>query len=174
MWILAVIHHSPCTNACKSQKNTFTTRRRSESAYICQVHDNVMMYTSTRLHKHLPMYLRNDNDVIDNDGCGVTGVFLCGKIHLKWCWHFCTFLHNPHLDVEPDYVIRKPRKGRFQRYIVRTKIFWTFHAWVEYISVKTVIRQIDLPMRTDGQKTSQYIPRSLRSLGGYKNILTVL
>jgi len=33
-----------------------------------------MMYTSTRLHKHLPMYLRNDNDVIDNDGCGVTGV----------------------------------------------------------------------------------------------------
>jgi len=30
------------------------TRRRSESAYICQVHDNVMMYTTTRLHKHLP------------------------------------------------------------------------------------------------------------------------
>jgi len=35
------------------------TRRRSESAYIRQVHDNVMMYTSTRLHKHLPMYLRS-------------------------------------------------------------------------------------------------------------------
>jgi len=30
------------------------TRRRSESAYIRQVHDIVMMYTSTRLHKHLP------------------------------------------------------------------------------------------------------------------------
>jgi len=32
----------------------FVTRRHSESAYIRQVHDNVMMYTSTRLHKHLP------------------------------------------------------------------------------------------------------------------------
>ena len=60
---------------------TVPTRRRSESAYIRQVHDNVIMYTSTRLHKHLPMYLRNDNDVIDNDGCGVTGV--SGKIHLN-------------------------------------------------------------------------------------------
>jgi len=30
------------------------TRRHSESAYVRQVHDNVMMYTSTRLHKHLP------------------------------------------------------------------------------------------------------------------------
>ena len=30
------------------------TRRRSESAYIRLVHDNVMMYTSIRLHKHLP------------------------------------------------------------------------------------------------------------------------
>ena len=29
-------------------------RRRSESAYIRQVHDSVTMYTSTRLHKHLP------------------------------------------------------------------------------------------------------------------------
>jgi len=31
-----------------------TTRRRSESAYICQVHNNVVTYTSTRLHIHLP------------------------------------------------------------------------------------------------------------------------
>jgi len=38
------------------QKKTSGTRRRSESACIRQVHDNVMimMYTSTRLHKHLP------------------------------------------------------------------------------------------------------------------------
>jgi len=35
------------------------TRRHPESAYIRQVHDNVMMYTSTGLHKHLPMYLRS-------------------------------------------------------------------------------------------------------------------
>ena len=111
----------------------------------------------------------NDNDVIDNDGCGITGVFLCGKIHLKRCWHFCTFLHNPHFDFEHDYVIRKPRKRGFQRYIVRTEIFSTFHAQVEYISVKTVIGQIDLPtpraamtpqsiytLRTEGQQASQY------------------
>jgi len=58
---------------------------------------------------------------------------------------FCTFLHNPHFDFEPDYVIRKPRKRGFQRYIVRTEIFLTFHARVEYISVKTIIGQIDLP-----------------------------
>ena len=109
-----------------------------------------MMYTSTRLRKHLPTCAvdaspANDNEVIDNDGCGVTGVFLCGKIHLKSCWHFCTFLHNPHFDFQPDYVIRKPRKRRFQWYIVQTEIFSAFHARVEYISVKTVIRQIDLP-----------------------------
>ena len=125
----------------------------------------------------------NDNDVINNDGCGVTGVFLCGKIHLKRCWHFCTFLHNPHFDFEPDYVIRKPRKRRFQRYIVRTEIFSTFHAWVEYISVKTVIRQIDLPtpraamtlqsiyrLRTDRIKHHSISRQcSLRSLGGYND-----
>ena len=33
------------------------------------------------------MYLHsvpaNDNDIIDNDGCGVTGV--SGKINLEWC-----------------------------------------------------------------------------------------
>jgi len=34
------------------------TRRRLESAYICQVHDNVMMYTSTRLHTRLPSNVR--------------------------------------------------------------------------------------------------------------------
>ena len=49
------------------------TRRHSESAYIHQVHDNVMMYMSTHLHKHLPSNVvdaspANDNDVIDNAG----------------------------------------------------------------------------------------------------------
>jgi len=53
--------------------------------------------------------------------------------------HFCTFLLNPHFDFEPDYIVRKPRQRRFQQYIVRTEIFSTFHARVEYISVKTVI-----------------------------------
>jgi len=113
-----------------------------------------IMLWRTRLHVYISTSLctcavdaspANDNDVIDNDGCGVTG--MCGKIHLERCWHFCTFLHNPHFDFEPDYVIRKPRKWGFQRYIVRMEIFSTFHARVEYISVKTVIGQIDLPTR---------------------------
>ena len=36
--------------------------------------------------------------------------------------HFCTFLLNPHLDLEPDYIVRKQMKHRFQWYIVRTEI----------------------------------------------------
>jgi len=48
--------------------------------------------------------------------------------------HFCTFLLNPHFDLEPDYIIRKPIKRRFQRYIVHTEIFLTFHARVERVS----------------------------------------
>jgi len=82
------------------------------------------------------MYLRSRPMIMTSSitpaCCGVTGVFLCGKIRL---WHFCTFLHNPHFDFEPDYVIRKPQKQGFQRYIVWTEIFSTFHARVEYISV---------------------------------------
>jgi len=48
--------------------------------------------------------------------------------------HFCTFLLNPHFDLEPDYIFRKPIKQHFQWYIVHTEIFSTFHAQVEYIS----------------------------------------
>ena len=127
-----------------------------------------MMYTSTRLHKHLPMYLHSRRLPMIMTSSITTAVAWLAC--LEWCWHFCTFLHNPHFDFEPDYVIRKPRKGRFQRYIVRTEIFSTFHTWVEYISVKTVIGQIDLPtphaamtpqsiyrlLLTDGQQASQY------------------
>jgi len=31
--------------------------------------------------------------------------------------HFCSFLLNPYFDLEPDYIIRKPIKRTFQRYI---------------------------------------------------------
>jgi len=34
------------------------TRKCSESAHIHQVHDNVMMYTSTCLHMRLPSNVR--------------------------------------------------------------------------------------------------------------------
>jgi len=50
-----------------------------------------------------------------------------------------TFLYispQPHFDL--DYIVRKPMKHRFQRYIVRTKIFSIFHTRVEYISYQTI------------------------------------
>ena len=48
--------------------------------------------------------------------------------------HFCKFLVN--FDLKPDYFFGKPMNRRFKRYIVRTEILSTFHARVEYISVK--------------------------------------
>jgi len=44
--------------------------------------------------------------------------------------NFCTFLLNPHFDLGPNYIIRKPMKYRFQLYIVRTEILSTFHTRV--------------------------------------------
>jgi len=58
--------------------------------------------------------------------------------HRKWCCIFVHFSSTPHFNVEPDYIVRKPMKHRFQRYIVRTEIFATFHAQVEYISGKNM------------------------------------
>ena len=51
----------------------------------------------------------------------------------------CTFLLNTHFNLELDYIVRKPMKHRFQLYIVRTEIFSTFHARVEYISWRTIL-----------------------------------
>jgi len=45
---------------------------------------------------------------------------------------------QPHFDLEPDYIIRKPMKHRFQLYIVRTEILSTFHTRVEHISRRTM------------------------------------
>jgi len=53
--------------------------------------------------------------------------------------HFSTFLLNPHFDLEPDYIARKPMKHRFQQYIVRTEKFSTFYARLEYISRRTIL-----------------------------------
>ena len=75
--------------ASQAVTHTYTvkTRRRSENAHIRQVHDNVIMYTSTRLHTRLASNVRaqlrnaNDNDVIDNDGV----LWRVQKIHRKRC-----------------------------------------------------------------------------------------
>jgi len=75
--------------------------------------------------------------------CGVTGVFLCGKIHLKRCWHFCTFLHNPHFDFEPD-CHQKAKKTMFPTIYCPNGNILNFSR-TSRIYVETVIRQIDLP-----------------------------
>ena len=46
----------------------------------------------------------------DIAGCG--GHFAC---------FYCTFRVNPHFDLEPDYITRKPIVHRIQRYILRRK-----------------------------------------------------
>ena len=104
---------------------TVKTRRRSESAYIRQVHDNVIMYTSTRLHTRLPSNVRAQQTIMTSllhARCAVA----CAENPSEMVLHFCKFLLNPHFYLEPDYIFRKPIKRRFQRYIVRTEIFSTF------------------------------------------------
>jgi len=45
--------------------------------------------------------------------------------------HFCKFLVNPNFDLETNHIFWKPTNRRFQWYIVRTKILWTFHTWIK-------------------------------------------
>jgi len=102
-----------------------------------------IMLWCTRLHVYicasLVMYVRSRRlPTIMTSSIMTACSGVCGK-SIGNGVNFCTFLLNPHFDFEPDYVVRKPRKRRFQRYIVRTEIFSTFHARVEYISVKTVV-----------------------------------
>jgi len=60
--------------------------------------------------------------------------------------HLCTFLLNPHFDLEPDYIIRKPMQHRFQLYILRREILSIFHTRVEYIT-----RHINVGLLADGR-----------------------
>ena len=87
---------------------------------------------------------------------------------------FVHFSWNPFFDFEPDYVIRKTRKWRFQWCIVRTEIFLAFHARVEYISVKTVISvyrrraamtpQSIYRLFTDGRKSKYHMISPVHSV----------
>jgi len=76
--------------------------------------------------------------------------------------HLCTFFPKPHFDLESDYVVRKPMKHRFQRYIVRTEILSTSQARVEYISGEQYVipllkTGLSAYRQTDTQKWKQYI-----------------
>jgi len=201
------------------------TRMHTESAYICQVHNNVMMYTTTHLHvyihtslvmyvcsRRLPTIMTSSIITVCSGMCGKSigngvNIFVhCSStptsilnltippesqyngvsndISSVWkhsqhfthesntflakirysayyvitlprvtaccCmqrsqnigWTQCTFLY-----ISPQTPFRfwtwlrrqKAKKRRFQWCIVRIEIFLTFHARVEYISVKTVI-----------------------------------
>jgi len=48
--------------------------------------------------------------------------------------HSCTFRVNPHLDLEPDYIVRKPIVHRIQRCNLHREIFSTFHTSRKSIS----------------------------------------
>jgi len=67
------------------------------------------------------------------------------------------------LDLEPDSIVRKSIKWRFQQYLVRTEILLTFHTRVEYISRRTIRHSAhsnecaQTHRQTDRQKWKQYI-----------------
>jgi len=64
---------------------------------------------------------------------------------VKCVLHFCKFLANPNIDLVLNCVFGKPMKRRFQRRVVHAEILSTFHAQIEYISVKNV------PLKPMGQ-----------------------
>ena len=54
-----------------------------------------------------------------------------------FCYVFAhKFLFNPHFDLEPVYIIRKPFIHRIQRYILRREILSSFHTRVDHRSVR--------------------------------------
>ena len=52
------------------------------------------------------------------------------------------FRVNPHFDLEPDYIIRKPLLHRILRYIPHREILSTFHTRVENRSVPWSVRHV--------------------------------
>jgi len=93
--------------------------------------------------------------------------------------HFCTFLLKPHFDLEPDYIVRKPIKLRFQQYLVHTEILSTFHTRVEYISWRTIRHSAHSKTELSAHRHTRrhtkvktvYLPVLLRSLGRYNYVI---
>jgi len=155
------------------------------------------MLWCTRLHVYISTSLRtcavdasptNDNDVIDNDGCGVTGVFLYGKIHLKCVDIFVHFFTTPisilnlttssenhENDVSNDILSEWKYSQLFMH---ESNIFLLKQLSGKYIYRRRVQRWccslfIDCA-QTDRIKHHSISPvRSLRSLGGYNWISKV-
>ena len=124
--------------------HTHQHKHKLEGAQRVHISAKYTIISCTRLHVYirasLVMYVRSIRlRTTMTSSLHAWRAMACAENPSETALHFCTFLLNPHFDLEPDYIVRKPMKHRFQRYIVRTEVFSTFHARVEYISVKTVI-----------------------------------
>jgi len=106
----------------------------SESAYIRQVNlqHNNDKWMIPLLRTVLTLVLTNEWSLCwPMPWCHHCTVCCCKSI-LRDVLHFCTFLQNPHFDLEPDYIIRKPIE-RFQQYLVCSEIVSTFHtSWIHF------------------------------------------
>ena len=81
------------------------------------------------------------------------------------CVFALEFRFNLQFDLEPDYIIRKPRLCRIQRYILRREILSTFHTRVDNRSIRdfcTVFTpKLPLPLRQSPPKFNTPIPSSI-------------
>jgi len=62
----------------------------------------------------------------------------CSGGHIA-CFFTVTFVYihfNPHFDLEPDYIVRKPIVHRIQRCNLSSEILSTFHIWVDHRSAR--------------------------------------
>ena len=80
-----------------------------------------------------------------------------------FCYVFALeFLFNPHFDLEPDYIIRKPIIHRILWYIPRREMLSTFHTWVDNRSIRhfciAFTPKLPLPLRRSPPKSNTPIP----------------
>jgi len=96
-------------------------------AYLCQTNEYIVLSDPPRKMKEIYPFpnwrykpyshwllLQCCNLALSNTICGDEAKTS------EWLLHFCTFLINPHFELEADYIIRKPMKRCFQWYIVCT------------------------------------------------------
>jgi len=107
---------------------------------LCSLHVNSHKYNCHKLEGTQRVHI----------SAKYTIMLWCTRLHVNISTSLCTCAvdaspANDNDVIDNDGWCIFVRKRRFQWYIVRTEIFSTFHPRVEYISVKTVIRQIDLP-----------------------------
>jgi len=81
--------------------------------------------------------------------------------HLFWYVFAHEFLFNPHFDLEPNYIIRKPHFHRILQYIPRREMLSTFHTRVENQSVPWSVRHVAIEIY--GAEFSKYAKNHARN-----------